>query len=413
MQSTALGRAQTHQLVAAAGIVSLIAAWGWGSSLLAVVGLTGLAGAAYMWSARCGHPLYDAWRTRVASRGPATVSHPAPVRPLGSKPAVQRPATASDMESYIEMLFAQDRYMLLLRPQIADNLVAEARQQAIEALHRHMALVPDGEVWLAQPAFLQGEEQGDSPTHGQVVRVQAAYLDRYPVTNRQYKAFVDAGAYEEMALWDPAVLAGLLDFVDRTGEYGPRYWQHAEYAAGLDEHPVVGISWYEAAAYARWAGKRLPSDPEWVKAGGWPITSSGTVPQQRKYPWGASMDDRRANLWSSGKNNTVPVTEYASGVSVGGIYQLIGNVWEWTASPYGQWHSPDQRVELQDRLRSLRGGAFDSYFDSQASCQFQSGDNPLSRKHNIGFRCALSVCELSPLIFESPVEALTLCESSA
>ena len=95
----------------------------------------------------------------------------------------------------------------------------------------------------------------------------------------------------------------------------------------------------------------------------------------------------------------MPVDEYHAGVSVGGVYQLIGNVWEWTSSSFRgmqlpQDHLPSSGLVLDSPLRSIRGGAFDTYFDNQAACQFQSGENPLSRRHNIGFRCGVGVGDL-------------------
>ncbi len=81
------------------------------------------------------------------------------------------------------------------------------------------------------------------------------------------------------------------------------------------------------------------------------------------------------------------------------MYQLIGNVWEWTASNYCGGSLPPEEVpqtglKLTTALKSIRGGAFDTYFDSQATCQFQSGENPLHRRNNIGFRCAVGICDL-------------------
>ncbi len=156
----------------------------------------------------------------------------------------------------------------------------------------------------------------------------------------------------------------------------------------------MGISWYEAAAYARWVGKRLPTDAEWVKAGSWPVPLSPTSRIQRKYPWGDSMDRARCNLWGSGPGCVVAVTDFAQGVSVGGICQLIGNVWEWTSTNFGAGALHGGDFSLPTPMKSMRGGAFDTYFDNQATCQFQSGEKPVARKHNIGFRCAVSMCDL-------------------
>ncbi|MCC6124390.1 MAG: SUMF1/EgtB/PvdO family nonheme iron enzyme [Pirellulales bacterium] len=301
----------------------------------------------------------------------------------------------TDSDALVAQMLAQDRYALLLRAQLADNLCEAHFGKALAALGEQMALVPDGEVAL---------EETDSP---RVVAVQRLFLDRYPVTNREYYEFVAAGGYRQMALWDESVLPAVLDFVDRTDQSGPKYWENGCYPAGEDRHPVVGVSWFEAAAYARWAGKRLPSDAEWVKAGCWPVPLSNTARSQRRYPWGDTMDRSKANLWGSGPGRTVPVDEYAAGVSVGGVYQLIGNVWEWTSSGFRgtqlpQDHLPSSGLVLDAPLRSIRGGAFDTYFDNQAACQFQSGENPLSRRHNIGFRCAVGVGDL--ILVRKPTE---------
>jgi iron(II)-dependent oxidoreductase len=301
--------------------------------------------------------------------------------------AAEEKVDPTDSGALVKQMLDQHRFALLLRRQLADNLSDEDFGRSIAALGEHMALVPDGEVAL--------EESGGQ----RVVIVQRLFLDRYPVTNREYYEFVAAGGYTQMGLWDEEVLPAVLDFVDHTDQPGPKYWENGCYPDGLERHPVVGLSWYEAAAYARWIGKRLPSDAEWVKAGCWPVTLSNTARSQRRYPWGETMDRSKANLWGSGPNRTVPVDDYPAGVSVGGIYQLIGNVWEWTSSSFlgkqlPEDHLPSRGLALDAPMKSIRGGAFDTYFDNQAACQFQSGENPLSRRHNIGFRCAIGVNDL-------------------
>ena len=112
---------------------------------------------------------------------------------------------------------------------------------------------------------------------------------------------------------------------------------------------------------------------------------------------GDAFERDRANLWTSGVGGTVPVGEFAAGDSGGGARQLIGNVWEWTACQVQFWNQRGE-VELTQPLKSLRGGAFDTYFETQATCQLASGDSPLARKHNIGFRCAIGMHDLIPNI---------------
>ena len=115
---------------------------------------------------------------------------------------------------------------------------------------------------------------------------------------------------------------------------------------------------------------------------------------QRRYPWGDSVDNKKVNLWSSGLASTAAVDQYPEGASVGGIHQMIGNVWEWTSSRFEPWIDGEQ-AELEQSLMSIRGASFDTYFDCHADCQAQSADCPLARKHNIGIRCAISACDVT------------------
>jgi iron(II)-dependent oxidoreductase len=295
-----------------------------------------------------------------------------------------------DIGSLVDGMLAHGRYALLLRRQLVSNLAPEQFHAARESLERQMSLVPEGDVTLG--GIEKDDEESES---GTVFHVGGLFLDRYAVTNREYRQFVANGGYEQMAIWDPQIWPAVLDFVDTTGTPGPRFWKNGRYAPGEDHRPVVGVSWYEASAYARWVGKRLPSEAEWVKAGSWPVPISASQQVHRKFPWGETMDHERCNLWGSGLGHTVPVTEYASGVSVGGAYQLIGNVWEWTTGNFGTGECSGRDLTLPVPMKSIHGGAFDTYFEHQATCQFQSGESPLSRKHNIGFRCALSICDVA------------------
>jgi iron(II)-dependent oxidoreductase len=354
------------------GLVSLYSGWQIRSVPVVAGGVMGLCCVA-------------AW---LASRGWVLPGSGSPPRAAAPEVAIRPPARrkvidASDTAALVEAMLAEGRFALLLRPQIAGNLSEDLFQQSLRALEQSMALVPDGEVPLGR-----GEEVA------RTIGVERFFLDRFPVTNRQFYEFVAAGGYEQVALWEPSILPALLDFVDCTGQPGPRYWKHGCYLPAEENHPVVGVSWYEACACARWLGKRLPSDAEWVKAGSWPVSVAPGECHKRKYPWGDTMDRSRANLWGSGPQRIVPVEQFAEGVSVGGVYQLIGNVWEWTSGNFRGGDHPAGELTLPVPLKSIRGGAFDTYFDNQATCQFQSGEHPLRRRHNIGFRCAVGVRDL-------------------
>jgi len=389
-------------VTAAIGLAAL--GWGWtgGGEPLVWAGAGAAAGVALILFTEPALAQTSEWSTRrtaarVRGKSPAAAPR-APAKPSQREPMEPGPG---NVKSLVETLLSDGRYALLLRPQIAGNLDTELLTAAGEQLDQQMALVPDGEVLLepAVPGADLSLAAADEP-HGQglTLHVAPAFLDRYPVTNRQYQAFVDASCYEQVAIWDQVVWPAVLDFVDATGQPGPRFWREGRFAAGREEHPVVGICWYEAAAFARWVGKRLPTDAEWVKAACWPVNLGPGSQIQRRFPWGNTMDRNRVNLWGCGPGDTVPVEEHVAGVSVGGVYQLIGNVWEWTADDFRfAGDMPDGRGTPQPLavLKTLRGGAFDTYFDHQATAQFASGDSPLARRHNVGFRCALGICDLA------------------
>jgi len=328
-------------------------------------------------------------RTIAAGAPPTIVAEPQP----------ESPDAPADTRGLVEMMLAQGRHALLLRPEIVPNLSTEQYTRARTALLESMALVPEGELvvgMVGEHGEAPANEPHDVPRcHGTVVRVERFYFDRHPVTNRQFQLFVSAGGYEQMAIWDPDIWPGVLDFVDQTGCPGPRYWKNGHYLPCEDDLPVVGICWFEAAAYSRWIGKRLPTDPEWEKAGSWPVQLTASKRPQRRYPWGDTFDRKKANVWGSGPEQLVSVFEFAEGVSVGGIHQLVGNCWEWTTGNFGEWCYPGGGLVLATPMKCIRGGAYDTYFDNQATCQFQSGEDPVARKHNVGFRCAVSVCDLS------------------
>ncbi len=328
-----------------------------------------------------------------SATGPSGAVESASPDSSSRRPVLPR-QSSGDTGDLVEDMVASNRYALLVRPQIAGNLSPQQLEYAREAMEEDMALVPEGDVFLSQPQPRDEESHPVQPG-GRVLRVEAALIDRYPVSNYQFQQFVDAGGYEEMALWDGEIWPGVFGFVDATGCAGPRFWSNGQYPKGKDDHPVVGVCWYEAAAYARWVGKRLPSDAEWVKTGCWPMPSQHGLPTQRRYPWGDAWEPKRANVWTANLGDTCPVTDFEEGGSVAGVYGLVGNVWEWTADPFGLWHG-DGSHRGAENFKSLRGGAFDTYFESQANCQFQSGDSPLTRKRNIGFRCALGLCDLQP-----------------
>ena len=204
-----------------------------------------------------------------------------------------------------------------------------------------MVLIPEG--W-----FIMGSNDGDEderPVHK--VHLDAFWIDKYEVTNTQFKKF-------------------------RSG------WRsHSDNA----DHPVVNVSWYDARDYCKWAGKRLPTEAEWEKA------ARGT--DEKTYPWGEGISSTKANY---GSGETTPVGSYPAGVSPYGAYDMAGNVWEWVNDWYDEDYyqsspSHNPRGPSYGDTRVLRGGSWFN-FTNYLRAAIRSFDNPSYTNFLIGFRCA-------------------------
>ena len=311
---------------------------------------------------------------------------PARITTPDSEPRVQSGYQAGDdLGGMTRRLISQDRYGFVLLKEAIGQVSDEDARQAWHALNSQMALIPAGNV----PLILCDGNLAS-------VDLQAFYLDRCAVTNRQYQKFVQSGGYDDLQIWPTEVWPSVARFTDRSGQPGPRDWENGKFPAGKAEHPVVGVCWYEAVAFARWVGKRLPTAAEWQKAGGWPEQLTGGM--CNRYPWGNMFEPTRVNLSPSGLGQTVPVREYPNGATPNGIYQMSGNVWEWLSDPLET--IPCQAGEFFQPWKPMRrivGGAFNTYFPNEATCQYITGQGELDRRDNIGFRCALSLSQLRPL----------------
>jgi formylglycine-generating enzyme required for sulfatase activity len=160
------------------------------------------------------------------------------------------------------------------------------------------------------------------------------WIDKYPVTNEKYRAFILADGYGNQAYWS---VEGW-KWKTQKNINAPEYWNDTKWNKA--DYPVVGVSYYEAEASAKWAGKRLPTEREWEKA--------ARGEDGREYPWGDGFDKNKCNSAEAGFEHTTPVTQYPNGVSPYGCYDMAGNVWEWCAD----WHD-----EKKDS-RVFRGGAW-------------------------------------------------------
>ena len=260
-----------------------------------------------------------------------------------------------------------------------------------KSLEDQMAVVPSGPVLLRDmEVSMEENSQGGDVVHTQQTMVESFYVDKTAVTNADFLQFVKAGCYEDMELWDQQIWPKVTQMTDRTGKPGPKYWEHGKPPRDKMEHPVVGINWYEAQAYARWVGKQLPSSAQWQRAATWHHAESKEG-NATKFTWGGTYETQFANAWANGIGTTVPVTEFYSGATPNGTYQLIGNTWEWINGPFS---IQSQSGQPNNDLYEIRGGAFDTYLDSQMTCQFRSGQPRSHRTSNLGFRCVIPVKQL-------------------
>ncbi|HZU40235.1 MAG TPA: ergothioneine biosynthesis protein EgtB [Solirubrobacteraceae bacterium] len=252
--------------------------------------------------------------------------------------------------------------------------------------------VPGGECTIGAPAggFAYDNER---PRHR--VDVPGHALARTPVTNSSYLSFIEAGGYERREWWSDDGWA----WKQQHGITRPAGW-----SAGLDterrldrvvelngQHPVVHVSWFEADAFARAHEARLPSEAEWEKAASWDAASG----RARRYPWGGEppVPGHHANL-DHRAGGPAPVGAHPAGASPCGCLGMIGDVWEWTSSPFSAYpgfraHPYREYSEpfFGDAHRVLRGGAWATRA-RVISASFRNWDYPQRRQIFAGFRLA-------------------------
>lgn len=232
--------------------------------------------------------------------------------------------------------------------------------------------VVDGAEMVLVPAgpFLMGSLEGDpdeAPPH--LVNLPAFYIDKYEVTHEQYARFVAA-----------------------TGHPPPLDWPDGKMPARLAKHPVVNVTWADAVAYARWAGKRLPTEAEWEKA------ARGT--DGRRYPWGNSVAGKKtasgpdAQDRAHPEGRTFPVGSFPDDTSPYGAMDMAGNVWEWTADWYEAYPGNDQpALEYGRKFKVIRGGGAIDYYGAPATrrCADRARSVPYGTYDALGFRCVMEV----------------------
>lgn len=263
-------------------------------------------------------------------------------------------------------------------------------------------------IYIPAGEFIMGsrEGEGQSDEHPQhTVYLDAYWIDRSEVTNSMFSQFVNETGYQT-----EAEKTGY-SFVFQNGDLSQvsgANWKNPQGSGssidGLENHPVVHVTWYDAKSYCNWAGRQLPIEAQWEKA------ARGTLPVM--FPWGDSNPGGNqggifanyadVNLdanWSNktindGYQFTAPVGSYTSGASSYGLLDMAGNVWEWTADYYDKtyyssqssWKNPTGPI--LGNIRVIRGGSWGSN-DSNLRTADRSWPDPSNFNSGIGFRCAM------------------------
>ncbi len=277
---------------------------------------------------------------------------------LASRSDARKPSQAKGKTMLCEKLSPKFAAFLLLvltlsvSPLFAQTDPEVPKPAAIEA---EMILIPGGEFVMGKD-----EEGVSGPAHK--VYIDSFYMDKHEVTNAQY-----------------------LEFCTQTGRATPEFWDMNEFHSGPDfpDHPVTGISWRDAAAYAEWAGKRLPSEAEWEYA-----ARGGLVGMN--YPHGDELDSAQANYTLAGLEGTVAVGSFLANGH--GLHDMAGNVWEWVADYYdGEYYrnSPPKNPSGPDdgKFKVIRGGGW----HSGPYCNrvyYRNALPPNWVDFAVGFRCA-------------------------
>ena len=272
--------------------------------------------------------------------------------------------TDRDMERQLRRAGATDQIIALLSPPPASPSAGQRWIPPIDK--REMAWMPQGDARVGSPATEKDRDAEGEDQH--VVRLANGFwLDATEVSNRAFRQFLMA---------KPQWQKGRIDAALHDGGY-LRDWRGNDFPAGEGDRPVVNVSWHAAAAFAAWAGKRLPTEAEWEYA-----ARAGTA---TAYWWGDTFDAARVNATSK----LVDVGA-AGSRNPWGVADMLGNVWEWTASlhqPYPYRATDGREDPNAGGARSVRGGsAVNGERFLRAAKRYKL--NPKTTNDMVGFRCA-------------------------
>ncbi len=247
----------------------------------------------------------------------------------------------------------------------------------------NMVLIPEGEFQMGCDDYQS--DKSEKPVH--TVYVDAFYIDSFPVTNLQYKLFLDANPQ-----WKSPKIIDIYRMRKYRDTDYLMTWDRNKVPTGKEEHPVTWVSWYAAMAYAQWLGKRLPTEAEWEKA------ARGGL-EEKKYPWGNSIDDSYANFGIN-IGETTPIGNYPANNYE--VYDMVGNVSEWCLDKWDEKfysYSPhinpiaggstERIIETHSKLREervIRGGSWHTDLED-LRISYRTGLAPSKTESFIGFRC--------------------------
>jgi eukaryotic-like serine/threonine-protein kinase len=223
-----------------------------------------------------------------------------------------------------------------------------------------LVAIPAGE-------FTMGHNDSYDTLPVRKLQLPAFSIDKYEVTNKRYKRFIDATGYKVPWSQEPAVAAYVWD------------WQKRMYPEGKGDDPVVLVNWDDAKAFCAWAGKRLPTEAEWEKA------ARGV--KGKPYPWGNEWTNGKANTSENALKQTAPAGSFKEDISEYSVNDMAGNVSEWVEEWFAPYPgNPMTSYEERNKYRVLRGGSWD-YAHSIANGYHRQYALPQSQMTAIGFRC--------------------------
>ncbi len=266
-------------------------------------------------------------------------------------------------------------------------------QPAAPAPLPDMVRFPGGQVTIGTDDT-RAAYDNERPRHRALLK--PFLIDRSPVTNGRYLEFITDGGYTRSDLWSE----GGRRWLAETNANAPKYWQREgtewtervmDLVRPIDHaRPVCHVCYYEAEAFARWDGKRLPTEPEWEAAAAWDHASG----KARAFPWGDNIEaSKQANV-DQLSFDTAPVGAFPDNISPSGCYGMIGDVWEWTSTDFGGYpgfrsfpYKEYSEEFFGSDYKVLRGGSWATRAGAIRST-FRNWDYPIRRQIFSGFRCA-------------------------